>query len=112
MSAIVAPPSVLGLLSALFMLYLFSTLSRRLGDVTKMKPYYRGLYFGMALVVLAIVAHLLRVVAWLEPTTLPEIFTDNAFYLIFYYLPLALAVTISLVVVFRYWSWLFTERDR
>lgn len=112
MSAIAAPPSVLGLLSALFMLYLFSTLSRKLGEVTKMKPHYRGLYIGMGLVVLAIVAHLLRVAAMLKPTNLPEIFTDEVFYFIVYYLPLALAVTISLVVVFRYWSWLFTERNR
>ena len=112
MNAIAAPPSVLGLLAALFMLYIFSTLSRKLGNVTKMKPHYRGLYFGMALIALAIVAHLLRVVGQLDASALPEFFTTDSFYLFTYYVPMALAVTISLVVVWRYWSWLFTERNR
>jgi hypothetical protein len=111
-SAIAAPPSILGLLAALFMLYIFSTLSRKLGNVTKMKPHYRGLYIGMALVGLAIVAHLLRVVAWLEKSAPPDIFTSDTFYLFTYYLPMAVAVTISLSVVLRYWGWLFTERNR
>lgn len=112
MSAIVAPPSVLGLLAALFMLYIFSTLSRRLGNVTKMKPYYRGLYIGIALMGLAVLAHLLRVIWWLDAAALPEIFTRDSFYTLTYYVPMTLAVTISLVVVWRYWSWLFTERNR
>jgi hypothetical protein len=112
MNAIFAPPSVLGLLAALFMLYIFLTLSRKLGNVTKMKPYYRGLYFGIALIGLAVLAHLLRVIWWLDAAALPEVFTSDTFYLLTYYLPMVLAVTLSLVVVWRYWSWLFTERNR
>ena len=112
MSAIAGPPSVLGLLASLYMLYILSTLSRRLGNVTKMKPYYRGLYVAIALILIAVVAHLLRVVGWLDHDSPPNLVITQSFYLVTYYIPMAIAVTISLVVVLRYWSWLFTERDR
>ncbi|HZY45320.1 MAG TPA: hypothetical protein VFF70_11275 [Anaerolineae bacterium] len=112
MSAIAGPSSVLGLIAALYMLYIFALLSRKLGNVTKMKPHYRGLYLSMALTLVAIVAHVLRVAVWLNPTPMPQVLTTGEFYLVTYYLPLTLAVTISLVVVVRYWGWLFSERDR
>ena len=112
MSAIAGPPSVLGLFASCYMLFILSTLSRRLGTVTKMKPYYRGLYVGMAFVIVAVLAHMLRVVIWLGDTTVPDVMLGDGFYFVTYYLPMALAVTISIGVVLRYWSWLFTERDR
>lgn len=112
MSAMAGPPSVLGLMAALYMLYIFSTLSRKLGSVTKMKPHYRGLYLGMALILVAVIAHALRVVVWLGAASLPDVLESDGFYLATYYVPMALAVTISLIVVLRYWGWLFTERDR
>ena len=36
------PSSVISLIAELYMLYIFAILSRKLGNVTKMKPYYRG----------------------------------------------------------------------
>lgn len=112
MSAIAAPPSVLGLCAAFYMLFIFVNLSRRLGNVTKMKPYYRGLYLSMALIFVAIVAHLLRATALLNPIALPEILVSDSFYFVTYYVSMALGVTISMVIVLRYWGWLFSERDR
>jgi hypothetical protein len=112
MDAIAGPPSVLGLLAALYMLYIFVILSRKLGNVTKMKPYYRGLYVSMFLTLISILAHLLKVAAWLNPTSVPNVLLSDGFYSVTFYVPMALAATISLVVVLRYWGWLFSERDR
>jgi uncharacterized membrane protein YidH (DUF202 family) len=112
MSVIAGPPSVLGLIAALYMLYIFAILSRKLGNVTKMKPHYRGLYLSMALTLIAIIAHALGAVAWLNPASVPEVLKSDGFYLATFYVPMALAVTISLIVVLRYWGWLFSERDR
>ena len=48
------PVSLVSLIGVLVTLHIFGELSRRLGAVTKMKPYYRGFYLAMALVVLSI----------------------------------------------------------
>jgi hypothetical protein len=37
---------------------------------------------------------------------------SDSFYLVTYYVPMALGMTISIVIVLRYWGWLFSERDR
>jgi hypothetical protein len=92
---------VAGLFAAIFLLYIFATLSRRLGAVTKMKPYYRGFYVAMILIGAAIVAGL---------TYNGDRTGDLLIYLFVYYLPLVLAGVISLIVALRYWGWLFRER--
>jgi hypothetical protein len=97
------PFSVVSLLAVLFLLYIFATLSRRLGEVTKMKPYYRWFYVAMALVVVAIIAAALR------PPNDPH---DLTGYVLAYDLPLILAGIISLIVAYRYWGWLFRERSQ
>ena len=95
------PLSVLGLVAVLVMLYMLAALSRRLGEVTKMRPYYRGFYLAMAGLALAIGVALLR----------PPGGPSDA-YRIAYYAPLTLAALISLVVALRYWGWLFRERRK
>lgn len=95
------PLSVSGLVAVMVMLYILATLSRRLGAVTKMKPYYRGFYFAMAGVLIAIVSTLLRQ---------PNAQSDLSIYVFVYYLPLILSGVISLIVAYRYWGWLFRER--
>jgi hypothetical protein len=104
------PSSVISLIAELYMLYIFAILSRKLGNVTKMKPYYRGFYGAIALIVVAIVAHSIRIGSMLSPDLAPAALTGDSVYLLVYYLPMALAATISLGVALRYWSWLFKER--
>jgi hypothetical protein len=93
------PLSVSGLVAVMVLLYTLATLSRRLGAVTKMKPYYRGFYVAMIAVAVAIGAAVLR-----RPQD------DLSLFLAAYYLPLIVAGVISLVVTYRYWGWLFRER--
>jgi hypothetical protein len=106
------PSSEISLLSIIYLLYIFSVLSRKLGHVMKMKPYYRGFYGAMGLIGLALVASWLRLTAQLSPQLLPVVLLDDRVYLFIYDLPLAAAVTLSLGVAWRYWSWLFKERGR
>lgn len=105
------PSSAISLLSVIYVLYIFSILSRKLGQVTKMKPYYRGFYGAMGLIGLALAASWPRLLAQLAPRLLPVALLDDRVYLFIYDLPLAAAATISLGVAWRYWSWLFKERD-
>jgi hypothetical protein len=97
------PLSASGLVAVMVMLYLFATLSRRLGAVTKMKPYYRGFYVAMALLLVALLAAVLRQ---------PGAAGDLSLYVVVYYLPLLLSGIISLAVAYRYWGWLFRERTK
>ena len=39
------------------------------------------------------------------------LFNDHLFYLVTYHVPMAIGVTIGLIVTWRYWSWLLTERN-
>lgn len=97
------PLSLTGLVAVMVMLYIFAMLSKRLGAVTKMKPYYRGFYVALLAVAIAMAAALLRH---------PGASGDGSIYIFTYYLPLILAGVISLVVAYRYWGWLFRERTR
>ena len=110
MSVAIGSPAVIGLIAVLYMLSIFLVLSRRLGAVTKMKPYYRGLYVAVGLVTIAVFFYFLRTTSLLNSLALPEILNSELFYVFAYYLPLALAATIGLVVVWKYWSWLFREQ--
>jgi len=101
---------MMGIASLLYALNLLNQLSRKLGSVTKMPPFYRGYYVAIALVAIAGLARLAHIsglgnleqpdIAWLGST---------GFALLTYHVPLALAVTISLFVTWRYWSWLLRE---
>ncbi len=106
------PSSVISLFAEIYMLYLFSVLSRKLGSVTKMKPHYRGFHWAIGLIVVAIFAHSLRLTAVVTPDFVPEVFRHDEFYLLTYFLPMLLAATLSLIMAVRYWGWLFRERDR
>lgn len=110
MSALTGFFSVFGLLAEIYLLYIYVILSRKLGNVTKMKPYYRGFYAAIGLITVAVLAHLLRLISSLAPQSLPPALNTDDFYLFTYYGPLTLAATISLMIAWRYWGWLFKER--
>ncbi|HLF25374.1 MAG TPA: hypothetical protein VJG32_03470 [Anaerolineae bacterium] len=95
------PLGVSGLIAVFVLLYIFATLSRRLGAVTKMKAYYRWFYVAMAAVALAIGIVVLR-----QPGL------EDGSVLFIYHLSLLVAGLISLAVAYRYWGWLFQERTQ
>jgi hypothetical protein len=100
---------IVGLGSVIYLLLILAELSKRLGEVTKWPPYYRGLYVGAGLVALALVG---RALIWNEAIS-PDV--DSVFLqtstatMLLDRLPMAVGVTLSAAVAWRYWRWLFKD---
>ncbi len=75
-------------------------LSQRLGAVTRTPPYYRWCYVAAILVGLSTLERLVSVGY------------EDILLTLLGNLLLALGVTLGLIVGWRYWSWLFGERQR
>jgi predicted tellurium resistance membrane protein TerC len=85
-------------------LIVMALLSKRLGSVTRTRPYYLGFYLAAVLIGVSILARLL------DATPPTAHFDTFAPVLIVVGLP-ALGITIGVIVAWRYWSWLFAERS-
>ncbi len=106
------PSLAFSLIGVIYLVYIFSVLSRKLGSVTKMRPFYRGFYVAIGLIGLALVSSWLLLTARITPDLLPVAWRDETLYLVVFNATLAVAVTLSLVLAWRYWGWLFKERGR
>ena len=113
MTILTIPAALVASIAIIYLLYIFAILSRKLGAVTKMKPYYRWLYGAMALVVIALVCEwILLMLRTAPPDTAPDFLLSEWFYLLGHTVPLLAAAMLALIVVLRYWGWLFRERER
>jgi hypothetical protein len=106
------PAALVASIAVLYLLYIFVMLSRKLGAVTKMKPYYRWLYVALALVVVSLVCEWIAWTLRTVPQTAPELILSEWFYFLGHTVPLVVAAVVALVIVLRYWGWLFREHDR
>ena len=103
--------SPLGTISIIFLFFILARLSGKLGAVTRMLPYHRWFLAGQGFLGVALISQLLRISELLTRQA-SCLWSDMSLaYLITYHLPMAIGVTIGLVVTWRYWSWLLTERD-
>ncbi len=98
-------------ISVIFLFFILARLSEKLGAVTRMPAYYRWFGVGIGFLGIALISQLLRITVSLTGQTSYPLFNDPLFYLVTYYLPMAIGVTIGLAVTWRYWSWLLSERD-
>ncbi|MBI3915215.1 MAG: hypothetical protein HY327_13645 [Chloroflexi bacterium] len=98
--------SLLGVGAFLSTYFVLARLSRRLGDVLKMKPYYRGYYLSAALAALALTSDFISLRVHVPVGTEYLFPTDAQFLLWTFYLPLALSAIVALIVTWRYWGWL------
>jgi hypothetical protein len=116
MNALVVPLTtqlgVVGLIAVMYMLYILANLSRRLGAVTKMKPYYRGFYGAMGFLAISLLARMTFSSVALSPEPSASLPIMLFITLVVYHLPFVIAMAISAVVAWRYWSWLFKEKLR
>jgi hypothetical protein len=46
------------------------------------------------------------------PQAAPQLLLSEWFYLLGHTIPLLIAVVLALIIVLRYWGWLFRERER
>jgi hypothetical protein len=91
-------------------LIVLGLLSQRLGAVTHTPPYYRWFYVAAVLVAAAGFFQILYVLSvQVEATGLLH---EENFYTLTHSAPLALGLTISAVVSWRYWGWLLGERSK
>jgi hypothetical protein len=106
------PAALIASIALIYFLYIFATLSRRLGAVTKMKPYYRWLYVAAALVLVSLACEWIVLMFRAAPQAAPELLLSEWFYLLGHTVPLLIAVALALIIVLCYWGWLFRERER
>ena len=111
MTIVTIPAAFMASLATVYLLYIFATLSRKLGAVTKMKPYYRWLYMALALVVVSLVCEWIVLMLRTSPQAAPDWLLSEWFYFAGHTVPLAVAAVLALSIVLRYWGWLFRERD-
>jgi hypothetical protein len=111
MRVIVAILGSMGLVSVTYMLAILASFGRKLGAVTKMRPFYYGYHVAIGCLTVAILTQLLRAsVFWAPVEAVPPLLSNPTFYLLLHHLPMALSLTISLGVTWVYWSWLLKER--
>jgi hypothetical protein len=100
-----------GTLSVIVLFYILAKLSEKFGSVIKMPPIYRFYYLAILILLVGYVANLLVVRTIVAPDNSSAWFATPQFLLLVYHLPMAIGVTIGLIVTWRYWSWLITERN-
>ena len=91
-------------ISALYINWLLTSLSQRLGVVTKMKAYYRWFYLGNILLGISLLSYIFRYNAFLAQK--PKMFLTPLFTLLTFHLPIALAGVLNLTIALIYWNWL------
>jgi chromate transport protein ChrA len=99
---------LLGYVAMAVALFVLARLSRRLGEVTHAKDYYRGYYIAIALIIIGMIVRfyfITRGQASLQAANQKLVYT-----LLSDGLP-ALGITIGLIITWHYWSWLLAERD-
>lgn len=109
MKVVIGLAGSLGLLAIIYTLFTVAAFSQRIGEVRKMSPLYRGFYLGAACLSVAFFVRFLRTSVLLAAPEGPAFLNDDWFYLLAYHLPLALGLTVSLAIVWRYWGWLLRE---
>lgn len=99
---------LLGYFAISVAIIVLARLSHRLGSVMHVRPYYLGLYISTVLIWLGIIAHIFFLTSPLA--TFQNLNQNTIYVLLSEGLP-ALGITLALIVVWYYWSWLLAERD-
>jgi len=110
MIVITTPLGVMGLLAVAYLGFLFANLSRRLSAVRKMADHYRWFQVASGFVAIAAMSQVVRGIAALAPEFAYPILLESWFALVSFYIPLAIGVTLDLVLVRYYWGWILREK--
>lgn len=101
MQPLVSLLSVAGPISLIVAQVVMALLSKRLGEVTKRAPTYRWFFVSAGLVSISILLQLLGIVSGGE-----------AAFAIVYDIFLTLGLALSVVIAWKYWSWLLSESSK
>jgi hypothetical protein len=94
--------------SLIMMLWVMAQISRRFGEVTHRPPLYRGFYISLGLMIVPL---LIRLLAMGMTDHDRADLGGNSLGALFYGLPLALGITLAVVIAWRYWGWLIYARE-
>lgn len=103
---LISPFGPVALIATLVLLDLYAQLSRRLGEVTRMRPYYRRFWIAGFFIGLATVVQVLRIAAYISQATQVMILLSPTFTILAFYLPLLTGIIVGILTAWRYWSWL------
>lgn len=112
MTVIFALLGCLGEASLLYGVTILLRLSKKLGEVTKMRPYYRGYYVSIISLIIS------TAVRFIQSSLLDSYTAGNPSPLIsawgtlsiIHQVALAVGLLVACVIAFLYWGWLFRER--
>jgi len=104
------PWGPVSLLAVIYATLIYMNLSRRLGTVTKMRPYYRGFLAATGFIGIALMAYIVRNAAYLAADGSADWLLSPTCGLICFHIPLFIGVVIDVALVWRYWAWLLTEK--
>jgi hypothetical protein len=90
-------------LALMVSLWLLAQISRRFGEVTRRPPRFRLFYFSVGLMVLPALVRLLAI--GMTEARRADL-GGNSLEALVHDLPLALGITLALVIAWRYWGWL------
>jgi hypothetical protein len=99
---------LLGSIAITIALMVLGLLSKRLGSVTRTPHYYIWFYFATGLMLVSILARLVNLGH--DAAFGATLVNDEISVLLYAGLP-AIALTLGVVVAWRYWSWLLAERN-
>jgi hypothetical protein len=90
-------------LALIILLWVMAQISRRFGEVTHRPPLYRGFYVAMILMLFPLVVRLLAIGLAEEAR---DDLGGNSVEALSHDLPLALGITLGVIIAWRYWGWL------
>jgi hypothetical protein len=101
----------LGEVSLLYGVTILLRLSKKLGEVTKMRPYYRGYYVSIFCLVIS------SAVRFIQASLLDSYAAGNPFPLanawdiltLIHQFSLAVGLLAACIIAYLYWGWLFRE---
>lgn len=76
-----------------------------------MAPIFRYYYVGLVFLAISLITHFVVVYVLLALEKTPGWVNSSLFLLLAYHLPLAIGLSLGLVITWRYWSWLVTEQN-
>jgi len=107
---VTTPLGAVGLLAVVSLTLLFADLSRRLCAVTKMPDHHHWFVAASVLIALAAASQVIRGIANLAPDRALPVLLTPWFSLASFHIPLAVGVTLCLVLVCSRWGWILKEK--
>jgi hypothetical protein len=100
--------SVAAPLALMVILWVMAQISRRFGEVTHRPPLYRGFYVSLALMFFPLMVRLLSIG---QSDSALDGLGGRSIGALLHDVPLAVGITLAVIIAWRYWGWLIYARE-